>query len=401
MNVQTPHPTLITSLHTLKPMVINMILSDYICKYASHNQTHREASLFDIYKTGLPEGTRSIEIEEQVFRRIELGLANRCFEINQNNAVKHSKRIRRILDWFVSEGYIHLVSKGHSFKHSKGHKLASNSTIYNVLKPLPDLKGKAVLLPREKLTSDEMVRVKDADKKQMKHSEVTDKLGLFQAIRKAEKMNSITRKIMLTDGDGNEVSTDLYRVFNDASMNAGGRYYGDYTNISHEERVSLKFDNTPVKEVDFKNMVPRLLYATEGIALEDDAYIIEGFDREDVKIAFQMVVNNVTKRAAIGAMNKKGIKNSNVLLEDILKRHHMIKELLLCGKKVANSLFFIESELIYDVVTDLADSNIYVLPLHDCVICKEDDVDVVADVMISQFNKRFSLHSGREILSIG
>jgi hypothetical protein len=86
-------------------------------------------------------------------------------------------------------------------------------------------------------------------------------------------------------------TTELYRVFNAGSLRLGGRGYWWGQSLSKERRKGLLLNGEPVAEPDFKQLHPTMLYAEQGLTPPDDAYEVDGFDRDEGKIAFNVAVN--------------------------------------------------------------------------------------------------------------
>lgn len=106
-----------------------------------------------------------------------------------------------------------------------------------------------------------------------------------------------------TDGDGGAGESmdrhraHLYRVFNDGSWDAGGRFYGGWwMTMPAESRKSITIDGEPVAELDFKALHPRMAYHLCGRPLPhgDDPYDLgdrwAGVDRAVIKVAFNQLL---------------------------------------------------------------------------------------------------------------
>ena len=75
--------------------------------------------------------------------------------------------------------------------------------------------------------------------------------------------------------------------------------YSAVQNYKAETRKYLYFDKEPTLEIDYSSFHPHLLYHQDGLQFAgDDPYVIEGFDRDHVKVAFNIM------------LNRKGTKNN-------------------------------------------------------------------------------------------
>jgi hypothetical protein len=64
----------------------------------------------------------------------------------------------------------------------------------------------------------------------------------------------------------------LYRAFNNGSFDQGGRFYGPWwQRVPSERRKFITINWLPTRELDYSNLHPAMLYAMEGIQLEDRA----------------------------------------------------------------------------------------------------------------------------------
>jgi hypothetical protein len=102
----------------------------------------------------------------------------------------------------------------------------------------------------------------------------------------------------------------LTRIFSKGSFEHGGRLYAPVQNYTKQTRKYFYLNGEPTIEIDYSSIHPYMLYHREGLEFDgDDPYAIEGFDRDAVKVAFNVMLN----RKGIGA-NKSAAKTiSNAL----------------------------------------------------------------------------------------
>lgn len=104
----------------------------------------------------------------------------------------------------------------------------------------------------------------------------------------------------------------LRRVFN-GDTDRGGRCYchgPSWQNIPAEERANLQLliDGVlhPVVEIDYANLHAVMAYTEAGLALPPgDQYAIDGFDRDLVKRAFNVLLNATARHKAVAALSEE------------------------------------------------------------------------------------------------
>ena len=89
--------------------------------------------------------------------------------------------------------------------------------------------------------------------------------------------------------------TSYTRVFNNGGFEDGGRFYCALQGIKSQQRLAITFDGDPVAEVDYTGLHPTMLYELEGLEPHPSPYEVEGFERSDVKVAFNILVNRNAK----------------------------------------------------------------------------------------------------------
>lgn len=169
----------------------------------------------------------------------------------------------------------------------------------------------------------------------------------------------------------------LKRVFNNNSFEDGGRFYhGWWQEIPKRFRKHITIDGKRTVEVDYSSIHFRILYAEQGIDIEDkDPYIIEGYEskRGVIKLALNIILNAGTKDKAINAIYKHDkINIDKETAKDIYKRleeeHPKIKQYFGSGRGV--KLQYTDSKIAEQVMLNLARDNIVCLPVHDSFIVR-------------------------------
>lgn len=218
------------------------------------------------------------------------------------------------------------------------------------------------------------------------------------------------------------------RIFNH-NYHLGGRYYGgDYIGLKRTVRPDILIDNEPTCEPDYSALHLYILYAWEGIQLQDDPYVMGGLDRNTAKALMLRLLNFTDTRdfkgrvtyssnpdnKALYASYKEsldqyssglmdappykpdclkgfieglpdGLKGNDVL-EAITKRHTSIAHYF-GSENLGLRLQFADSQIMSRVLKQCAKQDKPVLPLHDSLRCKASDLDAVIGFMATAYSK--------------
>ena len=190
-------------------------------------------------------------------------------------------------------------------------------------------------------------------------------------------------------------SLRIYRSFCRGSFNRGGRAYGWWQQLSKELRSQILLDGEAVVEPDFSQLHATMLYALRELPVPGDAYIIPGYGRDTIKIAFNVIINARTTQAAIGAVQKE-LKNASLqhdkryasqIVRAVKDAHPEIKEDFGSDKGVM--LMRKDSDIIVRAMLVLVDEKIPFLPVHDSIVCRRNDKNRVMQVMKDSFLEIF------------
>lgn len=190
---------------------------------------------------------------------------------------------------------------------------------------------------------------------------------------------------------GNVTMTNAQRVFNNDEMTRGGRLYGAWTNMKKEQRLKGKIGGMAVAEVDVRAMNLTLLSAMSGEPsfprVFDDPYACGWSDRAQVKAYLnEMIGAGYNMRWESGEMCKKaGLTKESlkVLRDEFVRPTFPCLKLLEKGVTDALSLAYYESEIMLRVVEKL---NVPAYILHDCLICRAVDSDLVGSTLQDVFS---------------
>ncbi|QFU75348.1 hypothetical protein EY643_06610 [Halioglobus maricola] len=196
-------------------------------------------------------------------------------------------------------------------------------------------------------------------------------------------------------------SLALTRKFKQGSFRCYGRFHCGLQNLSKEDRKAMTIGGEPVAELDFRAMMPTLAYAETGLQssahtplqIDGDAYNIPGFEREHVKVAFQVMLNSKSPQGAVQAIVKKEgmglFKEARELRDAIATKHWRISHMFY--DNTWESLYFRESEIMMSVIAFCVEHSIPLLPIHDGAVCRDRDWEKVHHAMETAFRQSYDL----------
>jgi len=192
----------------------------------------------------------------------------------------------------------------------------------------------------------------------------------------------------------------LVRRFNDQYLNrdflGGGRLWGGAWQYmtKADRRQRLFINGCSIAEVDYRQTMPCLMYILKQRPIPDgDLYDINGYDRTGIKAIF----NAMTFKDELLWFPKdtKKFFEPEVCIQDVTQaikeRHKTIRSLFYSG--IGHRLQYLESSILVEVILALANQGIPCLPIHDAILCRESDKEIVKGTM-----KQVSLdHTGYEL----
>lgn len=175
----------------------------------------------------------------------------------------------------------------------------------------------------------------------------------------------------------------LTRIFNQSRYDKGGRYFSAFQQWPATQRSLLKIDGKSVLEVDYKSLHPSLLYHRVGQDCPSDPYTVAGYDRNQVKVAFNIIINRSNPidcwRSFSYYLHME--KEPAMDLEASLRRlHHPIEQYF--GSGIGPDLQYFDSLLCGAAVDKMMENTgAIVLPVHDSFIVKEDCLEAISDAL--------------------
>lgn len=208
----------------------------------------------------------------------------------------------------------------------------------------------------------------------------------------------------LTTSDGQTMGI-CKRIFNQGSLKSGGRLYGRWQSLPEAERLNLLIAGEAVCEIDVKAMFLNICNAKfgSGIPFTDDPYMMIPFvgrvndpDRQKrmrnlAKLLLSSYLSNGKKFNQFPKGSKKDPQSHNEIMsvrkqynipkdakaedyyDDILKTFPFLKLVT----EDSYDLMFTESEIMITAMSELNKMGVVTYPVHDCLMCKRTDEEVV------------------------
>lgn len=201
-----------------------------------------------------------------------------------------------------------------------------------------------------------------------------------------------------------------YRVFNNGSIELGGRFYGTWwVGVPSALRSTIMINGNPTVELDYSAMHLHLLYGLEGLSYhelfgaDDDPYSLPDYEhipRAAIKIVFLVALNaNTPTRAYKGVWSKLrksrlskalGDTSPRELIAALAGRHSKIAHHLLSGIGLKN--MNLDSQIAEYVLGTLMDQGIPALGIHDSFIVEQSQCENLRTIM-NEAPERFGLSS--------
>ena len=233
---------------------------------------------------------------------------NNLFSGKYKRNATYTTEVRDALKWLIAEGYLEQVAKMIRPKRKGSdernwlpfaYKLSSKWLTEIAAAPLsdPSLIHRNPLVEYWLLRDTEYVRGK---KKKFAIKPTDEQLKLNSAMLEATNqtlsayddfMATVATTIGSTPVHPSQLS--LTRIFSKGSFELGGRLFAPIQNYTKQTRKYFYLNGEPTIEIDYSSIHPHMLYHAKGLEFDgDDPYAIEGFDRDTVKVAFNVMLNS-------------------------------------------------------------------------------------------------------------
>ena len=214
----------------------------------------------------------------------------------------------------------------------------------------------------------------------------------------------------------NKESLAIWRQFCKNDYRFGGRFYSKiFSTIPKDVRKTITIDGEDTIELDYESNHIRLLYHLDGLDFDGHPYV---YPKSDLKNAYK---RNIHKMIAVVAINAKDRNDTigavmNDIRKDIEKGKYIEKapkygelnkyydEFLeyhkAIAKHVSNSegirLQRVDSDVMNDILVELAKQNIPGLPYHDSVLVKRSNFQELNYLMTTKYYKHLKKHPSIE-----
>jgi len=216
-------------------------------------------------------------------------------------------------------------------------------------------------------------------------------------VGKLSYLNYYKKVLGLTQIDLEIRKKYVRRVFRD-NFKCNGRLHGPvYQHMNKKFREYILIDGEETIEIDYDAMHFRMLYHAVGIDYVDDPFAMPSKEsRFFIKKAGYIMLNAKSRRAAVLGVvynyRKEGLNITKDIAEEILdkfcKRHPLISRFFFNSRW--KSLFYAESEIVYDILCELKKKCIIGLPVHDSIIVKKKHEDLLRSLMVEKYREIFN-----------
>ena len=236
-----------------------------------------------------------------------------------------------------------------------------------------------------------------------------------KAVRPLKAMNAYWQQHPLYNPIQNEYYAAATRIFHNASIKSGGRWYGGWSNIPSAQRLEFTIDEEPVCEIDLNASLPTLLSCLVSKPMRigetwTDAYQSLVDQLPNIENARDKVKQVFVELIGTGNPNKREpSKQPNSILENV-EEFILIRDLALdmypalndLNKKHMNftdALSFHEANILTNTLLQLKKQGVVAYPIHDCVMVKEKHQSIAVKTFRSEFSKYVSTYQSDNNLS--
>ena len=299
----------------------------------------------------------------------------------------HTSEVNTALLWLIKNGYLSQVEGRKVIYIDKKPTGKTTPFVYEVSSEIivDDLNMASVI--RNPLLGYIDVRIKVKKQKISVGISDDEKLDFTGLIRSTNALlkdyDDLMSKTDVVVGTRqiNPLQTSLTRVFSQGSLYKGGRFYCALQNMKSKARPYIRLNKEPTVEIDFSAIHPNMLYdRTDNAVLKGDAYTIDGFDRADVKVAFNIMLNRdggagkSSSARSIARNTSIKYKDAKSLEQAILDKHSPISHHFNTG--IGLDLQRIDSDIMsYILDYFVHDLQRPILPIHDSAVVSVRDVE--------------------------
>jgi hypothetical protein len=261
---------------------------------------------------------------------------------------------------------------------------------------------------RPEFETHEVIRLRNADKELIPYRDTDNTRRMRGEIERindfllpitvdldAPEVSWTDRHLVIERSDGERqyirlTPPHVFRVFSRSSFGLNGRLHGWWQSVPKRLRPLMRINGETVVEPDFEQMHASILYAQRGLPLEGDAYDVDGFPRNDAKLAFNIGLNAKTTQSAVGAITEKlDAKRGYAaqLLKAVKSRHREVADAF--GSDMGVKLMRVDSTITLGAMKLCLKRGIPALPIHDSIMAQHRHGGQVAEIMVQSFSSQF------------
>ncbi len=235
-----------------------------------------------------------------------------------------------------------------------------------------------------------------------------------KAVRPVKEMTAYWQQHPLYNPIQKEYYAAATRVFHNASIKSGGRWYGKWSNISSDQRLQFTIDEEPVCEIDLNASLPTLLscLVSKPMLIGEtwtDAYQCLVDQLPNIENARDKVKQVFVELIGTGNPNKREpSKQPNNILENV-EEFTLIRDLALdmypalndLNKEYFNfidALSFHEANILTNTLVELKGQGVVAYPIHDCVLVKEKQQSIAVKTFRAEFSKYVATYQSKKNL---
>lgn len=199
---------------------------------------------------------------------------------------------------------------------------------------------------------------------------------------------------------GNTSFRGLRRIFNNNSLERGGRLYAGYSSLPKTLRPDATLDGQPIAQIDIKASYLCVRAGMAGYKFEEgsDPYQLVPWvhpcDRRTRDFAKKLISTLIS----YGGDKPRLPSELKEEFKDIIKPKQTITHFkapihdvfpFLLDYVDGLEVMFKESEMMMAVLDHCIDEGLPAWPLHDCVFVRQSDADRATEIIKSEFNSMF------------
>ena len=236
-----------------------------------------------------------------------------------------------------------------------------------------------------------------------------------KAVRPLKEMNAYWQQHPLYNPIQQEYYAAATRIFHNASITSGGRWYGGWSKIPSAQRLEFTIDEEPVCEIDLNASLPTLLSCLVSKPMRigetwTDVYQCLVEQLPSIENARDKVKQVFVELIGTGNPNKREpSKQPNSILENVeefilirdlaLDMYPALKELNKEHMNFTDALSFHEANILTNTLLQLKQQGVVAYPIHDCVMVKEKHQSIAVKTFRAEFSKYVSAYQNKNNLS--